>query len=99
DPHGFLSTSNPPTNPLTLVRGTTINVDIGLMRAGDVDNNDTVNAVDFIILKSTFGRAEGQPGYDTRADFNGDRAVSTADFILLKLNFAMSGAPPIGPQP
>lgn len=71
--------------------------EMGLLRAGDADNNNVVNATDFTIMKNTFGKALGDPGYDPRADFSGDNVVNVTDFGLLKINFGIAGAPPIGP--
>jgi hypothetical protein len=70
---------------------------MGLQRAGDCNNDNVVNAVDFTILKGTFGKSVGQPGYDDRADFNGDQVVNASDFSLQRANFGIAGAPPIGP--
>src|SRR5947208_1608119 len=66
-------------------------VEMGLMRVGDANNDNVINAVDFTLLKSTFGKSMGDPGYDDRADFNGDQVVNTADFTPLRSNFASSG--------
>jgi phosphatidylserine/phosphatidylglycerophosphate/cardiolipin synthase-like enzyme len=73
------------------------NVEMGLMRAGDADNNNAVNVNDFNILKTTFGKTVGDPGYDDRGDFTGDQLVNTVDFNLLKGSFGQGGVPPIGP--
>jgi hypothetical protein len=75
----------------------TTGVEIGLMRAGDANDNNVVNSNDFIIMRSTFGLGPGDPGYDDRADFTGDQIVNSLDFILLRNNFGTGGAPPIGP--
>jgi hypothetical protein len=64
-----------------------ISVEMGLMKAGDVNNDNSVNVADFVLLRATFGKALGDPGYDARADFNGDNAITTADFTVLKSNF------------
>jgi len=74
-----------------------INQEMGLMKAGDCNNDNIVNVQDFNILKGTFGKQNGDPGYDDRADFTGDRLVSITDFNLLKGNFGFGGAPPITP--
>ena len=71
-------------------------VEFGLMRTGDANNDNVVNAQDFNILKTTFGKSQGQPGYDARADFNGDNVVRQ-DVNLLESNFGQGGAPPIRP--
>ncbi|MFL5734382.1 MAG: dockerin type I domain-containing protein [Chloroflexia bacterium] len=72
-------------------------VEMGLMRVGDANGDNVVNATDFTILRGTFAKSLGDPGYDDRADFNGDQAVNATDFALLRSNFGASGAPPIGP--
>ena len=43
------------------------------------------------ILKSAFGTSPGNPGYDGRADFNGDNIISLADFSLLRINLGILG--------
>src|SRR5205085_532881 len=58
----------------------TTNIQMGLMRAGDSSNDNTVNINDFSIMRATFGRSVGQPGYDDRADFTGDQVITTLDF-------------------
>jgi hypothetical protein len=63
----------------------------GLMRAGDANNDNVANSADFIIMKDTFAKALGDPGYDARADFSNDNVVNTNDFSLLKSNFGQSG--------
>ena len=68
------------------------------MRAGDANNDNVVSAVDFAILKNTFGKSYGQPGYDDRADFNGDNVVNAVDVSLQRSNYDQSGAPPVGPM-
>ena len=82
---------------VTLTGAPTTSVEMGLMRGGDADNDNMVNISDLNILKNSFGRRIGEPGYDDRADFTGDERVNSSDFILLKLNFGQSGAPPIHP--
>lgn len=71
------------------------NIEIGLAKAGDSNNDDAVNISDFIILKPSFGFGCGNPLYDNRADFTGDCLVNVADFSPLKRNFGQSGSPPI----
>jgi hypothetical protein len=76
----------------------TLSVEMGTMRAGDANNDNSVGVDDFNILKSSFGLQRGQPGFDGRADFNGDDLIDVSDFILLKLNFGQSGPPPLPPK-
>jgi hypothetical protein len=70
---------------------------MGVMRAGDVNNDNLVSATDFSILRSTFAKACGDAGYDDRADFNGDCLVNSQDFTLLRNNFGSAGCPVLGP--
>jgi hypothetical protein len=85
------------TGTLTLVGAPVTNLEMGLQRAGDCNNDNLVNSQDFIILKIAFGRSAGQFGYDNRADFTGDQIIGSTDFVQLKNNFGFGGAPPIGP--
>ena len=73
------------------------NLEMGQMKAGDCNNDNVVTILDFNILKGTFGKAQGDPGYDDRADFTGDHTVTISDFNLLKGNFGQGGSPPIRP--
>ena len=80
-----------------LVGGPTTSAEMGVLRPGDCNNDNVVSAPDFAILKNTFGKGTGDPGYDDRADFTGDQVVNVLDFSLMKSNFGLSGAPPIRP--
>ena len=80
----------------TLVNGIN-NVDMGTLRAGDANDNNVVNSADFTILKNTFGKGPGDPGYDPHGDFNSDNVVNSQDMSLLKLNFGQGGALPGSP--
>jgi hypothetical protein len=71
------------------------NAEMGLQPAGDCDSNNVVSVTDFNILKGTFGKALGNPGYDARGDFNADNAVTVQDFNVQKGNFGFSGAQPM----
>ena len=74
-----------------------VNQEMGLMRAGDCNNDNVVGAADFNILRASFGFTLGDPNYDARADFTGDNVVNATDFNLLRTNFGTGGAPPIRP--
>lgn len=67
-------------------------VNLGTLRAGDADDSNVVNLIDFSVLASTFAKSSGQTGYDARADFNGDAIVNLLDFSMLAANFAQAGA-------
>jgi dockerin type I repeat protein len=82
---------------LTLVRGTVIQVEMGTMRAGDCNNDNLISSQDFIILKNSYGKQVGDPGYDDRANFNGDTVVNTQDFSAMRINFGQGGVPPLLP--
>jgi len=78
---------------VTLTGEPVINVEMGMVRAGDATNDNLVNISDFNILKASFNLACRNPNYDNRADFTGDCVVSISDFVPLKANFGQSGAP------
>ncbi len=84
---GFLANSG----VLTLSGAPITRLEVGSMRAGDANNDNIVSIQDFNLLKNTFGKTIGEPGYDARADFTGDRTVNIADFNLLRGNFGISG--------
>jgi hypothetical protein len=80
---------------VTLNGALLIQHEMGLQRAGDVNNTNLVDVTDFTLLRTTFGLGCGNPGYDGRADFTGDCIVDITDFSLLRGNFGQSGpAPP-----
>ncbi len=74
-----------------------VQLDLGAQTVGDVNADNCVGASDFNIMRNTFGRSVGDPGYDARADFTGDNTVNVPDFNLLKINYGLCGAPPIRP--
>jgi hypothetical protein len=44
----------------------------------------SVGLADLAILKRSFGKSAGEPGYEAYADFDGNGAVELADFVVLK---------------
>jgi len=82
---------------VTLAGAPTTQVEMGVMRSGDMNSDNTVDTADFNIFRPAFDRGCGQPGYDDRADYNADCAVLAYDWYALKLNFGQSGAPPLSP--
>jgi hypothetical protein len=68
------------------------NQEMGLQLAGDANNNNIVNSVDFNLLRAAFGTTN-----DLRTDFNNDGITNSVDFSLLRGNFGLGGAPPLGP--
>jgi N-acetylneuraminic acid mutarotase len=87
DPPGFEANCG----TVVLTGALTTQQEMGLMKAGDCNNDNLVNVQDFNILKVTFGKAAGDPGYDNRADFNGDGLVNILDFNPQKQNFGTGG--------
>jgi hypothetical protein len=74
---------------VTLSGGPVTNVEMGLMQAGDANNDNRAGALDFTILRNGFGGSG-----DLRADFDNDGVIDLNDFVLLKANFGAGGAPP-----
>ena len=73
--------------------------EMGVMRAGDANNDNRVNIADFGIVKNSFGTSAGQSGYDDRADFTGDQVINANDFNMVKNNFGQAGSGPLSPAP
>src|SRR5207253_10254347 len=84
---------------VTLPSSGTTQQEMGLLREGDANDTNCTNSVDFNIVRNSFGKGVGDPGYDAHADFNGDSAVNASDFNLLKGTFGQCGAGPIRPAP
>jgi tartrate-resistant acid phosphatase type 5 len=69
-------------------------VEMGLMRAGDANGDNLVGVADFNILRESYGSSS-----DFRADFNNDLILNVIDFSLLRGSFGTGGAPPLNPRP
>lgn len=74
-----------------------LNVEMGLMLAGDCNNDNLVTVLDVGIIRNSLGRGVGDPGYDARGDLDGNQIVNIIDFNLMKRNFGLGGAPPLSP--
>lgn len=83
---------------ITLAGAHQTDLEISLMRGGDANDDNVVDASDFNILKAAFGKSLGDPGYDWRADFNGDSIVDAQDFNLLRTYYGLGGSPPLRPE-
>ena len=90
DPPGFLANCG----TVTLLNAPETDMENGLMRGGDANNDNVVNVQDHNYLRATFGKSQGDPGYDQRADYNRDNTVNIQDFQIENRNFASSGCPP-----
>lgn len=58
---------------------------------GDVNGDNTVNILDFLVLRGAFGSTVGGGGYVPGADLNKDGSVNVLDFLILRSNFGRSG--------
>ena len=67
-------------------------LDFGTLSEGDADNDNMVVSADFFILRSTYNKALGDPGYDARGDFSENDVVTSADFFLLQAQYNQAGA-------
>ena len=65
------------------------------LRAGDANNDNSVDSTDFGILIGAFNTSAKIPGsgYDATVDFNDDGYVDSSDFGLLIGNFNITGDP------
>jgi hypothetical protein len=54
---------------------------------GDFNDNGITDPIDMTILKATYLKSLGQPGYDARADMNSDDVVSASDLNLFKQEY------------
>lgn len=62
-------------------------VQITVQLPGDLDGDGDVDCADLAIVKASFGKKSGQPGFDLRADTNSDGVVNVRDlsFVAHKL--------------
>lgn len=72
------------------IGGTITSVDMGTLLEGNCNNDNAVNGLDFLILKNSWLKSSGQPGFDARADFDRNGTVNGLDFLLLKTNWLKS---------
>jgi hypothetical protein len=50
---------------------------------GDVDGSGSVTCTDYSLLKASFGKRIGQPGFNLAADLNADGVVDIRDLFLI----------------
>lgn len=67
--------------------GTSLSTSTLLADKGDANNDGQINQADMDILQATYGKNQGDVGYDTRADFNNDNSVNFFDLVVLAQNF------------
>ena len=63
--------------------GTTASVPAAPIYAGDVNGDGHVDVVDLLLLAGSWGRSQGQAGYDLRCDPNNDGYVDVVDLLIL----------------
>jgi hypothetical protein len=55
---------------------------------GDVNGDGQVSCADVIIIENSFGKLPGQPGYDGRADVNGNGRIDVIDLAMVTRQLA-----------
>lgn len=60
---------------------------IKIEKQGDADGNGTVDFNDFVQFAQTFGRSQGDTGYNAVFDFDGNGTVDFSDFVTFATNF------------
>jgi hypothetical protein len=78
--------------PIDLSHDDNADVDVRLP-AGDINNDNKVNIADLGLLADSFGKGQGQAGFNPNADLNGDNKVNILDLGLLADSFGKSGDP------
>ena len=66
-------------------------LDFGLLREGDANDDNVVNLLDFSTLASAFATTTSDAGFEPQADFDVDGWVGLIDFSLLAANFGRMG--------
>jgi hypothetical protein len=74
----------------TTAGGNAVNVNFSL-KNGDVDEDDEVSILDYIILSVVYDKSLGDPGYVANADLDGDNVVSILDYLILSGNYELAG--------
>jgi len=69
----------------------TVSLDAGALKLGDINDDDYINIYDFSILAGSYGKSQGQSGFDARADLNHDNVVNIYDFSILAGNYGLTG--------
>ncbi|HET9492930.1 MAG TPA: SpoIID/LytB domain-containing protein [Chloroflexia bacterium] len=76
---------------IALEANRTTDVDMKSQVEGDVDGDNCVTVSDFQLVHAMVGAHSGIPGFDARADLNGDGVVSASDVSLLRSGFDQCG--------
>lgn len=84
--HGTLTIAcNAPEQPQRLV--TLVGEVIAERVEGDVNGDGRVDQIDLAIVLASYGRCEGQQGYDGRADLDGDKCIGQGDLAIVLANY------------
>ena len=75
---------NGPTLPVSL-QSVVLNSASG-NASGDVNGDGVVNCTDFDLVRASFGKSKGQPGYNSAADLNNDGVVNIQDLSAVSRN-------------
>ena len=67
-------------------------VNFGTFYEGDASGDDKVGSLDFSLLRSSYGKAKADSGFNAKADFTADGVVKTTDFSLLRVAYGKDGA-------
>jgi hypothetical protein len=62
-------------------------VDMGTLLEANANDDSIINISDFGILAVSYMKTDGEPGYDTRADFDRNGIINISDFGLLAVNY------------
>ena len=71
-------------------------INMGTLREGDANADNSVNILDFALLRNAYFQDEGMPGFDPRADFDENNTVNILDFGLLRGSYFMDGDIEVG---
>ena len=66
-------------------------IDMGELKEGDANNDDRIDSSDFVLMRVSYLKSAGQPGFVDGADFNEDNTVNSSDFLLLRSNYFQGG--------
>ena len=76
--------SESPTAGTNVAAGSAVNLVVSSgPLVGDVNGDGVVNCTDLAIVKASFGKTTGQPGFDARADVNHDGVVNIIDLATV----------------
>jgi N-acetylneuraminic acid mutarotase len=64
---------------------------LGMLLAGDINEDNLVDISDFSILASAFLLGSSDPGFEPLADYNADGLIDISDFSILAQNFLLAG--------